>query len=165
MSSGTLLPQVKLKFCSCFSVSTGIKILSTIVLAIWVVFAFDTFVESSIVMFSLSCIGCLYNLIICSYVSITTSKMSSYFMLHPLLVILVSNIDVLLSVVVVVVAHTAKPEWEQGGLVTHERVSNMTVQVLLATICYALALNSYYLSFGEDGSLAGAAFKDQNSEV
>ena len=132
MSDATSVPRasydpqrIKLRFCSCFSVSTGIKILSIIALSIWVVFTFDTFIESNLLLFSLACVGCLYNLALCGYVSITTSKLTSYFMKHPLLVIILSNLDVLVSVVLVVVAHTSRPEWENGGVVTHSRVSNM----------------------------------------
>ena len=119
------VPRVKLRVCSCFSVSTGIKILSVIILAIWILFTFDTFLESSLLMFILSCVGCFYNLFLCFYVSITTTKLSSHFMRHPLQVVLASSIDVALSVVLVILAYSSPAVWEHGGTVAHLRVSNM----------------------------------------
>merc|ERR1740137_5793 len=100
-------------------------------------------------MFILSCVGCFYNLFLCFYVYITTTKLSSHFMRHPIQVIMASSIDVALSVVLVILAFSSPAVWEHGGTVAQLRVSNMTVQVLLATVCYALALSFYYWSFGE----------------
>ena len=126
MSERASVPKVKFRLCcSCFNVSMGIKVLSIINIAIWFVFTFETFMESNSIMFTLAFIGCLYNLLICGYVSITTSKLSSYFMSRPFLVILTSTLNILLSLVMAVLAHTKKPEWELGGEIAHVRVSNM----------------------------------------
>ena len=41
----------------CLTVEIGIKLLSFITLSIWVLFTLDTFLESSVLLFSLSCTG------------------------------------------------------------------------------------------------------------
>ena len=152
------------KICSCFSVSIGTKILSIIILAIWIIYTFDIFMESSHLMFGLSCVGCFYNLLLCFYVFITASQLRSYFMQHPMVVIIACILNILMCVVLTVLAYSSTPVWEQGGVVAHARVSSLTLQVLLATVSYAVALIFYYCNFGPGWVQGGSPFKQGNRQ-
>merc|ERR1719435_66182 len=149
----------KPKICSCLSVSIGLQILSIIVLTIWIIYTFDIFMESSDLMFGLSSVGCFYNLILCFYVSLTVSKFRSYFMHHPIVAMIACILNIFMCLVLTVLAYSSNQVWEQGGVVAHARVSSLSLQVLLATVSYAVAVSSYYCNSGNGWVLSSSSFK------
>jgi len=139
--------NLKLKqntFCFCLDVSAFVKILTVIHLAIWMIFVIEVVFESNELMQIVTSIVCLYNFVLCGCVIKSINQSSNILMKNHLHSVVVTTIDVILSIAVLFLAISSSPYWEYGGKEAYDRVYIMAVQVLIATLCYAVSISCYY---------------------
>ena len=94
-------------------------------MAVWLIFTLHTFFDSDVIIFSFSCVGCFITFLILIYAAITTTKPDNYIKKRPLVPVVMSAVNVFISVLIVVLAYARPPMWELGGIETHTRVGIM----------------------------------------
>jgi len=132
----------------CLTVEIGIKLLSFITLSIWVLFTLDTFLESSVLLFSLSCTGSALQLATSTTVLLSLgnrwSSRPGWLAHHPVPASLLTTAGLVLAAAITVLAHTSRPSWLTGGELAHQKVAILSVQLLVGSFCHALACGCFF---------------------
>jgi len=133
---------------SCWQMGTQVRALSVLLLTIWMVVLVDFAIQANQTLVILTIIGCVYSLLVNSYVFFAVK--TNIFIRWPPVCLLVTGGSLGLSLAILTLAQHSQPIFDTGGEKAHQRVKTLSIQLVVANLAQFISVNLYYLSLNRE---------------